>query len=83
MLPAGETHFPPSRRLAVPLQGEPGLLVLDFERTEIDAHLHLERARETRWYSPRVPACTTSAIREFALIDDSSLFIDDAQPGSR
>ncbi len=46
------------------LQGVPGLLVPDPERTEIDVHLDLELIPEIGGHSPRVPAGATSAIRE-------------------
>ncbi len=84
----GPVQFPqrrttPRRRATALLQGAPGPLVLDLERTEVDGYLHLELARELRRHSPRVPAGAASAIRELGFIDNGSLSIDDSHPGSR
>jgi hypothetical protein len=82
-MPFPQRHTAPRRRAAAPLQGAPGPLVLDLERTEVDGYLHLELTCEVRWHSPRVPACAASAIRELGFIDHCSLSVDDSHPWSR
>jgi len=61
----------------------PGSFVLDLERSEIDAHLHLEPALEILWHSTRVPAGAASAILETAIEDHLSGFVYNLQRWDR
>jgi len=61
----------------------PGFIRFCFERPHVGIDLHFEFSLEVTWCSPRVPACSASAIVEFAGGNDFAGLVYNVEGGGR